>query len=115
MAITWSTLTSHLPRPPWESPSPLSVSAWTISIFAAGAVLLSKKVLPKWTWGPLSRFYFWPLVLPTFVVRSASGPYWAEVGAQSAPCNFESGPESCGYAHRLLNEAWCVRPPCAAV
>ena len=55
-------------------------STTLVAAFFLGYVLLEKKLLPKALWRPLSTFYFYPLMLPNLLYRSASGQaYFSDV------------------------------------
>lgn len=51
-----------------SSDAMLAVATCTLT-FILGYVLLEKKKLPKALWRPLSRFYFYPLMLPNLLFR----------------------------------------------
>ena len=58
----------------------LLVGALTGGCFVLAYVLLEKKLLPRSWWASLSRFYFYPLLLPNLLLRLASGQaYFSDV------------------------------------
>ena len=51
-----------------------------VTAFLLGYAALEKKLLPRAWWAPMSKFYFYPLMLPNLFVRIASRrPYFSNV------------------------------------
>ena len=50
-----------------------------LSLVLLTYILLEKKILPRSWWLPLSKLYFWPLLLPNFLIRMARGNYFSDV------------------------------------
>lgn len=57
---------------------PVGVTA-VFTCFLLGYVLLEKKLLPRSWWASLSHFYFYPMMVPSWLFRLASGPYFSDV------------------------------------
>ena len=55
-------------------------SAIFLSCFLFGYFLLEKKLLPRKWWRPVSRFYFYPMMYPSLLMRLLSGkPYFTDI------------------------------------
>jgi len=60
----------------------INILAISTSIYVLGYVLLSKKILPKWTYKPLTRFYFPVMMIPGYLIKTTfkkSKKYWCRV------------------------------------
>jgi atypical dual specificity phosphatase len=56
--------------------------AVALTTFMLGYALLEKKLLPRRWWAALSRFYFYPMMMPTYLLRRARRqPHFSDVDA----------------------------------
>ena len=73
------TMIQSILSPPWTNLT--SGIFWFSCSWFGTFGLLSKKILPRFTFGPLSRLFFWPMLPLTYLSRNLpwSPPYYIEI------------------------------------
>lgn len=80
---TNSTIMPAIAMPPMAETDDITRSAllWSLMVYIVTYILLQKKMLPKSLWLPLTKFYFYPMIVPNYIWRNlfVRGPYFSRV------------------------------------